>query len=111
MLPDPAAPADQRLETLAQQIAALQQTVTDQDLRLKSWGARGAGRRTVLNVHEKPASAGLAKAEGLKPEELLAKALDAQKAGRLRGHDVVLLEAYLGRGQEPPAALLTRVLG
>ncbi|MDR3514882.1 MAG: hypothetical protein P4M00_03640 [Azospirillaceae bacterium] len=51
------------------------------------------------------------KAAAFTPQVLLSKALEAQRAGRIRSHDVVLMENYYGRGQLPPDDLVTRVLG
>ena len=63
--------------------------------------AQGRGRKTVLNIHEKPSpvAAGPRKAP---PQTVLAKAISAQRAGKLTGTDVARIESYLSRGLSVP---------
>lgn len=63
--------------------------------------AQGRGRKTVLNIHEKPSpvAAGPRKAP---PQTVLAKAMTAQRAGKLTGTDVARIESYLSRGLSVP---------
>lgn len=89
----------QRIETLTKAVANLAGT--------------GRGRKAVVSVADKPATT-LAKSEpasGLSPEQFMAKALDAQKAGRLSGLEVATAEASLNRGQPVPADIIAKALG
>lgn len=93
------------IKSQGEQIAALSSKV-------KALSSEGKGRKAVLTVVEKP-SATLAKStadEGMKPEEFMAKALDAQKLGRITGIEVATAEAYLNRGQPVPASIIERVV-
>lgn len=113
-----------RVEATEGVLAKALETAVDM---LKSQGARlaaaeaviakmsseGKGRKAVLTVVEKPSATSMAKSqaeEGMKPEEFMAKALDAQKLGRITGMDVAVAEANLNRGQEVPADIIKRVL-
>lgn len=80
--------------------------------KVKALGNEGKGRKAVVSVVEKPAVGGMAKSEqdGMKPEEFMAKALDAQKLGRLTGLQVSIAEANLNRGQPVPAEIIASVL-
>lgn len=78
--------------------------------QLTAIGQQGRGRKSALLVHEavtgeaaKPAAAG--------PHDIMAKALDAQRAGRISGTDVARIDAYLGRGAMPPESLLAQIGG
>lgn len=84
------------LKSLQEQVAAL--------------GAEGRGRKSLLNVHEKPVAAGTeARPETPSSEALMTKALIAQKQGRITGQDVARLDAYLGRGLQAPPEILARL--
>lgn len=84
------------LKSLQEQVAAL--------------SAQGQGRKSTLNVHEKPGPAGTeARPETPSGEALMTKALIAQKQGRLTGHDVARLNAYLGRGLQAPPEILAHL--
>lgn len=86
------------IKSLQQQVSAL--------------GNEGRGRKAVVSIAEKPAT--LAKsqaADGVSPEVFFAKALTAQKEGRISGTDVALAETMLNRGQAIPEALIQRVMG
>jgi len=81
--------------------------------QIKKLGGEGRGRRAVVSVVEKPApGSALAKSEpgALTGEEFLAKALDAQKAGRITSLDVATAEACLNRGERVPAHIIQRVV-
>jgi hypothetical protein len=67
-------------------------------------GRRPAGRKSVLNVHEKPSPVPEA-APAVPPTAVLAKALLAQRAGRLHGGQVAEIEMYLSHGKELPPHL------
>lgn len=66
--------------------------------------SQSRGRKTVLNIHEKPAlvSTGPKRPS---PQNVLAKAMTAQRAGKLTGTDVARIESYLSRGLDVPAEL------
>lgn len=97
--------------------ADLEKVLAAQNTMLKSLqeqitalGAEGRGRKSVLNVHEKPAAAGTeARPETPSDEALMTKALIAQKQGRITGQDVARLDAYLGRGLQAPPEILARL--
>jgi hypothetical protein len=103
-------------KALGQAVALIKsqgERLTAMDAKLKAIGGEGKGRKAVLTVVEKPAaSSTLAKSEpeGMKPEEFMAKALDAQKLGRITGLQVATAEACLNRGQQVPADIIANVL-
>lgn len=70
--------------------------------------ARPAGRKSVLNVHEKPSPIEEPAPE-VAPSTVLAKALAAQRAGRLHGGQVAEIELYLG-AKKPLPDHLSRAL-
>lgn len=85
--------------------------------QVKKLSGEGRGRKAVLSVVEKPApgagAATMAKsqqAEGVTPEIFFAKALDAQKAGRISGTDIAVAESCLNRGQAIPETIVQRVM-
>lgn len=73
----------------------------------------GRGRKAVVSVTEKPApGAVMAKSEpvGVSHNEFFAKALAAQKEGRLSGVDIATAEASLNRGEPIPQSIVARVM-
>lgn len=83
--------------------------------QIKKLSGEGRGRKAVLSVVEKPAPAAatMAKsqqAEGVTPEIFFAKALDAQKAGRISGVDIAVAESCLNRGVAIPENIVQRVM-
>jgi hypothetical protein len=74
--------------------------------QVKAIGRQGRGRKSVLDVHERP---GAVAEPGKTPREILAKALAAQKAGRITGEDVAVAEGYVNSGREIPATLKQRI--
>jgi hypothetical protein len=86
-------------QTLATQVTAL--------------GQSGRGRKSAITVHEKPMVGAdpMAKAEGISPRELMAKALAAQQSGRLTGSQVAEIDAYAARGLAIPESLLAKLGG
>lgn len=72
-------------------------------------GNEGRGRKTLLNVHEKPPVAEPPANAGVSGRELITKAMSAFKQGRISGTEVATLEAYLGRGVQPPGHLLDKL--
>lgn len=75
----------------------------------------GRGRKTVISVAEKPGADTVAKSvaaekpAGIKPQELMAKCLSAQKTGALTGLDVARAEVAINNGVAIPADILTRI--
>lgn len=73
----------------------------------------GRGRKAVVSVVEKTnATEVMAKSvaqPGLSHDEFFAKALDAQRAGRINGLDIALAESCLNRGEAIPASIVARV--
>lgn len=80
--------------------------------KVESLASQGRGRVATLSVADKP-SVGepLAKSEpaGVAPQEFMAKALEAQRVGRLTGRDVSIAEGYLQKGLAVPADIVNRV--
>lgn len=93
--------------------------------QVAKFSSQGAGRKTVLTMHETPAAAagdgktmakggaGAAAGEGkaMSSEQFLAKCLVAQREGLITGLDVSVAEANINRGQQPPEAIVRRVMG
>ena len=75
-------------------------------------GSEGRGRKTVVSVSEKPDAGTMTKSEpaGVSGEEFMAKALAAQSAGRISGHQVAVAEASLLKGLAVPADIVSKVL-
>lgn len=83
--------------------------------QVKKLSGEGRGRKAVLSVVEKPASTTetMAKSmqpEGMTPDVFFAKALAAQKAGRISGTDIAVAESHLNRGESIPANIVQRVM-
>lgn len=73
----------------------------------------GRGRKTVVSVVEKPAAgATMVKSEaaGMSADQFFAKALDAQKSGRISGTEIAIAETCLNRGEAIPAHIIQRVV-
>lgn len=86
-------------------------------VQMTKLAGEGRGRKAVLSVVEKPvpgaASTVMAKSlapEGVTPEVFFAKALAAQKEGRISGTDVAVAEASINRGEQVPAHIVQRVM-
>jgi hypothetical protein len=95
------------IKSQGEQIAALRTQVGQ-------LASAGRGRKTVLTVAEKPeATTPLQKSEpeGIDGKEFLVKALSAQAAGRITGHEVSVAETSLLKGLAVPAGIVKRVLG
>lgn len=85
-------------------IKALSREVRTLNRRVEAMAARPAGRKSVLNVHDKPSALPDQPAKPV-PGEVLAKALQAQRAGKLHGGQIAEIEAYLAHGADLPAHL------
>lgn len=113
-----------RVETTEQTMAkALEQTlnlvkgqselIKSMQDQIKKLSGEGRGRKTVVSVVEKPVVGTMVKSmqpEGVSPDEFFAKALTAQREGRISGSDIALAETMLNRGQQIPPAILQRVM-
>lgn len=71
----------------------------------------GRGRRGTLVVHEHPGLSGGGDPGATTQSDVMAKAMDAHKAGRITSTDVAQIDVYLGSGKPVPAALLARISG
>lgn len=73
-------------------------------------GGQGRGRRAVVNAGEVPqANSETPPAAPADGQALLAKCLDAQKAGRLSANDVAMADSYIGSGYDLPAHIKSRL--
>lgn len=81
---------------------------------VKKLGGEGRGRKAVVSVVEKPAPGAntMAKSEptGVSHEVFFAKAMAAQKEGRLSGMDIAMAESCLNRGEVIPQSIVARVM-
>lgn len=112
-----------RVETTEQTMAkALEQTlnlvkgqselIKSMQDQIKKLSGEGRGRKTVVSVVEKPVGTMVKsmQPEGVSPDEFFAKALTAQREGRISGSEIALAETMLNRGQQIPPAILQRVM-
>jgi hypothetical protein len=79
--------------------------------QVKTLGSAGRGRRTVVSMHD---SASMAKALPVADKlptglDMMAKALTAQKEGRLTSVDVAVAEGYLQKGMPIPENIVRRI--
>jgi hypothetical protein len=81
--------------------------------QIKKLSGEGRGRKAVVSIVEKPGPGEgvMAKSEsqGMSHEQFFAKALTAQKEGRLSGTDIAIAESCLNRGEAIPANIVARV--
>ena len=77
-------------------------------------GGQGKGRKTVVSVHEKRSPEELKKSDeteqGLGRQEFMAKALSAQREGKVTGLELSQAESYLNRGLIIPESIVNKVL-
>lgn len=94
-------------------IKSLREQNTALAAQVSALGNSSRGRKSALNVHERPmvGDQQLAKAEGISPRDLMAKALAAQQCGRLTGSQVAEIDAYAARGLAIPESLLAKLGG
>ena len=80
--------------------------------QIKKLSGEGRGRKTVVSVVEKPEPTMVKSQapEGLSHQQFFAKALAAQREGRISGTEIAVAETYLNRGQEIPAEIVQRVM-
>ena len=116
-------------ETLMKSLSDLTQSVLDklttivttqtaQDTLLKALDEKietiqgtGRGRKSTLTLVEKP-DASLQKSQpaGMDADEFMAKAIAAQKDGKIQGIDICVAEGYLNNNLEVPPEIVQRVL-
>lgn len=92
------------LEGQAKLIKSLQEQVA-------ALGGRGTGRRAVVSVAELPAQHAGGTNSAMAGPQLMAKALDMQRAGKLSVGDVAYLDTFVSRGMAPPDELIERLQG
>jgi hypothetical protein len=107
-------------EVLTKSVTSLLGLVKGQNALIKSLsdrldvlGGTGAGRRTVIQVQERPDVGGvLAKAqpEGMSAPEILAKANTAFDAKKITGLELTALDVSLRNGQVPSTETLNKIL-
>lgn len=100
------------LETAVGLIKGQSDLIKSMQDQIKKLSGEGRGRKTVVSVVEKPVGT-MAKSiqpEGVSPDEFFAKAMSAQREGRISGTDIALAETMLNRGQPIPPAILQRVM-
>ena len=76
---------------------------------------QGVGRKAVVAVTPQGGATDLTKShaggEGLKPAEFMAKAMTAKAEGKIGHRDLLVAEAAVNSGQQPPAAIVRAILG
>lgn len=81
--------------------------------QVKKLSGEGRGRKAVVSVTEKTSTTEtLAKSQqnpGMSADQFFAKALDAQRAGRISGTEIAIAEACLNRGEQIPEGIVQRV--
>lgn len=99
----------QTLELVKNQMGLIK-SLSEQVQRL---GGAGRGRKATVVVQDQPTMAKSLsnnEPEGLKPEELMAKAM-SNVGKTIMAHEVSALEGYLHRGTVPPEQLVKKALG
>jgi hypothetical protein len=107
--------------TMAKALGSAVELIKGQSLMIKSLSetmrklsGEGRGRKAVVSVVEKPApgASTMAKSEpaGVSHEVFFAKAMAAQKEGRLSGMDIAMAESCLNRGEVIPQSIVARVM-
>ena len=106
---------------MAKALGSAVELIKGQSLMIKSLSetmrklsGEGRGRKAVVSVVEKPApgASTMAKSEpaGVSHEVFFAKAMAAQKEGRLSGMDIAMAESCLNRGEVIPQSIVARVM-
>lgn len=86
--------------------------------QVKKLSGEGRGRKAVVSITEKPTATAhtdtMAKSigagDGVTADQFFAKALSAQKEGRISGGEIALAETLLNKGQEIPPSIVARVM-
>lgn len=81
--------------------------------QIKKLSGEGRGRKAVVSVVEKPSPGEgvMAKSEpvGMSHDQFFAKAMVAQREGRISGTEIAMAEACLNRGEAIPQNIVQRV--
>lgn len=99
------------LESTLGTVKSMGEMIKSMSARIDKLSSQGAGRKTVLTVHE-PSST-LAKSdqpEGLELKDVLAKAQAAFDAKKISGLELTTIDVALRQGQLPDQGLLTKAL-
>lgn len=108
-------PLHKALETAVGMLKSQGEMIKSLQAKVTELAGAGRGRKTVVTVAEKhaPGASTMAKSEtpSMSGKEFMAKALEAQKAGRLTALDVAIAEGHLNRGSAVPEAIVARVVG
>lgn len=101
------------LETAVSLIKGQGDLIKSMQDQIKKLGGEGRGRKAVVSVVEKPGPGEgvMAKSEptGMSHDQFFAKALAAQREGRLSGTDIAIAESCLNRGEAIPQNIVQRV--
>ena len=98
------------MKGMGKKIADQGDLIKSLQVQVADFGSKGKGRKAVLSVLDKPGNEGdLRKSEGIEPNEILTKALHAQREKKITGTEVAAIETYVGRGLAPPTHLLTKI--
>lgn len=73
-------------------------------------GGTGQGRKSALNIHEKPAPAGSETQPQVTAGDILAKANSAAEAGKITWREASKIDTAIRMGQAPDSALLSRIV-
>ncbi len=101
------------LESTLGTIKAQGEMIKSLNAKVEKLAGQGRGRKAVLSVVDRPnpGEQPLAKSqpEQLSGQQILAKALDAQRAGKITGGDVARCEIAINSGVAVPADVLSRI--
>lgn len=101
------------LETAVGLIKGQGELIKSMQDQIKKLSGEGRGRKAVVSVVEKPVPGEgvMAKSQpaGMSHDEFFAKALTAQREGRLSGTDIAIAESCLNRGEAIPLNIVQRV--
>ncbi|MGR9108263.1 MAG: hypothetical protein ACU843_15185 [Gammaproteobacteria bacterium] len=107
--------AQTRDEGLQKALGSVVETIKHQHELIKSLSDQvqllrgaGRGRRSVVTLAEPPEV--LKKSETMDSEEFMAKALSAQRDGRVTSIEIASAEAYLNEGRQVPETIVRKVL-
>ena len=91
------------VKTQGEMIKSQNELIKSLSTRVDALGSQGAGRKALLVATERAQpgehlAKSLPQVDAPKPQEILAKCLDAQRAGKLTGGDVARAESQLNHG-------------
>ncbi len=97
------------LDSTVSLLKSQQTAISDLKASVAKLASQGRGRKSVLSVAEPPAMAKAESAPELNSAEILSKAMDAFKAGRLTAVDVSRAEIAIANGVPVNPAILARL--